>query len=219
MVVLLELDCIFIPPYIGAIKWKRNPKNNIGILTESKVIVKTLWDETNWQKWSVPPSFYYTGSSLLQCIRCARQQVEAWQGFATDPYDLERLYSTTEEGAEQLIKEAIATVWSPSSSCLLPSTSMLDINSIHEEDKALEDLSANEIPLELDLVFLLPEIQRLYQEHQVAWWEALSHSPAHKVGFALGMNSRERGNRYRMPMPYLRHCMRQRKVYVADEHK
>ena len=45
---------------------------------------------------------------------------------------------------------------------------MLDINSIHEEDKALEDLSANEIPLELDLVFLLPEIQRLYQEHQVA---------------------------------------------------
>ena len=29
-----------------------------------------------------------------------------------------------------------------------------------------------------------------------------SHSPAHKVGFTLSMNGRERGNRYRTPTPY-----------------
>ena len=35
----------------------------------------------------------------------------------------------------------------------------------------------------------------------------------------MGTNGRERGNRYRMPTPYPRRCTRQRKVYVADEHK
>ena len=44
-----------------------------------------------------------------------------------------------------------------------------DVHSIHEDEEALEDLlSAEEIPLELGLVFLPPEIQCLYQEHQVA---------------------------------------------------
>ena len=57
----------------------------------------------------MPPSSYYVGSSLLQRVRHARQQVEVQQGFVTDPYDLERLYPTTEEVAEQLIEEAIAT--------------------------------------------------------------------------------------------------------------
>ena len=138
----------------------------------------------------------------------------------TDPYNLERLYPTTKEGVEQLIEEAMATTWSPSSLHLLPSTLASDINSIHKEDEALVDLlDAEEIPLEIGLVFLPPEIQRLYQEHQGAWQEVLSHSPTHKVGFTLGTNSRERGNRYRTPMLYPRHCTRQRKVYVADKHK
>ena len=117
----------------------------------------------------MPPSSYYAGSSLLQHVRCARQQVEAQQGFATDPYNLERLYPTTEEGAEQLIEEVIATTRSPSSPH--PSSSSLgsDVLSIHEDEEALVDLlSADEIPLELSLIFLPPEIQQLYQEHQVA---------------------------------------------------
>ena len=138
--------------------------------------------------------------------------------FATNPYDLERLYPATEEEAEWLIEEAITTVQSPSSSH--PSYLSLgsDIDSIHEEEEALVDLlGANEIPLELGL--LPPEIQRLYQEHQVAQREALSHSPAHEVGFALGTNSRERVNRYRTPTLYPRCCTKQRKVYIADEHK
>ena len=168
----------------------------------------------------MPSSSYYAGSSLLQCIRCARQQVEVRQGFATDPYDLERLYPTTEEGAEQLIEEAIATAQSQSSPCPSPLSLGSDVNSIHEEEEALVDLlGADEIPLEIGLVFLPPEIQRLYQEHQVVRREALSHSPAHEVGFALGTNGRERGNRYRTPTPYPRRRTRQRKVYVADEHK
>ena len=114
----------------------------------------------------MPSSSYYTGSLLLQHVRHARQQVEVQQGFATDPYNLERLYPTTEEGVEQLIEEAITTAQSPSSPC--PSHSSLDssIDSIHKEDKALVDLlGADEILLELGLVFLPPEIQRLYQEH------------------------------------------------------
>ena len=87
----------------------------------------------------------------------------------TNPYDPERLYPAIEEGAEQLIEEAIATAQSPSSPYLSPSTSVLDINSIHEEDEALVDLlDAEEIPLELCLVFFPSEIQQLYQEHQVA---------------------------------------------------
>ena len=87
----------------------------------------------------------------------------------TDPYNLERLYPTTEEGAEQLIKEAITTTRSPSFPCCSHSTSASDIISIHEDKEALEDLfSAEEILLELDLVFLSPEIQCLYQKHQVA---------------------------------------------------
>ena len=95
-----------------------------------------------------------------------------------------------------------------------------EVLSIHEEDEALVDLlGADEIPLELGLVFLPPEIQCLYQEHQVVRREALSHSPAHEVGFALGTNSRERHNRYRMPTPYPCRHTRQRKVYVADAHK
>ena len=116
----------------------------------------------------MPSSSYYTGSSLLQHVKHARQQVEARQGLVTDPYDLERLYSTTEEGAEQLIKEAIITAQSPSSPH--PSHSRLgsDINNIHKEEEALVDLlGADKIPLELGLVFLLPEIQCLYQAHQV----------------------------------------------------
>ena len=168
----------------------------------------------------MPSSSYYTGSSLLQHVKHARQQVEARQGLVTDPYDLERLYSTTEEGAEQLIKEAITTAQSPSSPCPSHSISGSDVNSIHEENEALVDLlGADEIPLELGLVFLPPEIQRLYQEHQVAQREALSHLPAHEVEFVLGMNGRKRRNRYRTPMPYPKHYTRQRKVYVADKHK
>ena len=146
--------------------------------------------------------------------------MEAQQGFVTDPYDLERLYPTTEEGVEQLIEEAIAAARSQSSPCPSHSSSGSDINSIHEEEEALVDLlGADEIPLEIGLVFLPPEIQRLYQEHQVARREVLSHSPAHEVGFALGTNSRERGNRYRTPTLYPRRRTRQRKVYVADKHR
>ena len=153
-------------------------------------------------------------------MRHARQQVEAQQGFATNPYDLERLYSTTEEEVEQLIKEVITTAQSSSSPCPSHLSLGSDINTIHEEDKALVDLlGADEIPLELGLIFLPPKIQQLYQAHQVAQREVLSHSLAHEVGFALGMNGRERDNRYRTPMPYSKHHTRQRKVCVADEHK
>ena len=168
----------------------------------------------------MPPSSYYAGSLLLQCIRRARQQVVARQGFATDLYDLERLYPATEEGAEQLIEEAIATARSQSSPRPSHSSSGSDVNSIHEEEEALVDLlGADEIPLEIGLVFLPPEIQCLYQEHQVARREAQSHSPEFTVGFALGTNGRERGNRYRTPTPYPRRRTRQKKVYVADECK
>ena len=115
----------------------------------------------------MPSSSYYAGSSLLQHIRHARQQVEARQGLVTDPYDLERLYPATEEGVDQLIEEAIATTHIP----LSPHPSHLslgsDINSIHEEEALVDLLGADEIPLELGLVFLLPEIQQLYQAHQV----------------------------------------------------
>ena len=138
----------------------------------------------------------------------------------TDPYNLERLYPTTEEGAEQLIEEAIATVQSQSSCRPSPSSLGSDINSIHEEEEALVDLlGADEIPIEIGLVFLPPEIQHLYQAHQVARREAQSHSPAHKVGFALGTNRRERDNRYHTPTPYPCCHTRQRKIYVANEHK
>ena len=168
----------------------------------------------------MPPSSYYTGSSLLQCVRCARQQVEVQQGFATDLYDLERLYPATEEGAEQLIEEVIATIRSPLSPCLSPSSSGSDVHSTHKDKEALVNLlGAEKIPLEIGLVFLPSKIQCLYQEHQVARREALSHSPAHEVGFTLGMNGRERGNRYRTPTPYPKHCTRQKKVYIADTHK
>ena len=168
----------------------------------------------------MPSSPAYAGSLLLPCIECVRQQVEEWLQFATDPYDLERFYPITEEGAKQLIEDVITTAPTPLSCC--PSFSSLgsDINSIHKEDNALVDLlGVTEIPVELGLVFLLPEIQWLYQAHQVAWREVLSHSSTHRVGFALGMNGREWGNRYRTPMLYPRHCTRQRKVYVADERK
>ena len=168
----------------------------------------------------MPPSSYYAGSSLLQRIRRARQQVEARQGFATDPYDLDRLYPATEEGAEQLIEEAIATAQSQSSRRPSPLSSGSDINSIHEEEEALVDLlGADEIPPEIGLVFLPPEIQQLYQAHQVARQEAQSHLPEFTVGFALGTNGRERSNRYRTPTPYPRRRTRQRKVYIADPHK
>ena len=138
----------------------------------------------------------------------------------TDPYDLDRLYPATEKGAEWLIKEAITTAQSPSS----PRPSHLslgsDVNSTHEDEEALVDLlSADEIPLELGLVFLPPEIQQLYQAHQVAQREAQSHSPEFTVWFALGTNSRERGNKYHMPTPYPRCHTRQRKVYIVDKHK
>ena len=167
----------------------------------------------------MPPS-YYTRFSLLQHIRHARQQVEVWQDFTTDSYDLDRLYPATEERVEQLIKKVITTAYTPSSPRLLPLTSASNVHSIHKDEEALIDLlGAEEIPLEFDLVFLPPEIQWLYQAYQVAWREVLSHSPAHEVGFTLGTNGRERGNRYRMPMPYPQHCTRQRKVYMADERK
>ena len=117
----------------------------------------------------MPPSFYYAGSSLLQHVRCARQQVEAQQGFMTDPYDLERLYPAIKEGAEQLIEEAIATTHILSSPHPSHLSSGSDVHSIHEDKEALEDLlGAEEITLELGLVFLPPEIQCLYQAHQVA---------------------------------------------------
>ena len=104
----------------------------------------------------------------------------------------------------------IATAPTPLSCCPSPSSLGSDVISIHANEEALEDLlGADEIPLELGLVFLPPEIQHLYQAHQVVQREALSHSPAHKVGLALGTNRRERGNRYRIPMPYSRHHMRQ----------
>ena len=168
----------------------------------------------------MPPSSYYAGSSLLQHVRHARQQVEAQQGFTTDPYNLERLYPATKEEAERLIKEVIATTHTSSSPRLSHLSSGSDVNSIHKKEEALVDLlGADKIPLELGLVFLPPEIQRLYQEHQVARKEALSHSPTHEVGFTLGTNGRERSSRYRTPTPYPCHHTRQRKVYVADEHK
>ena len=86
----------------------------------------------------------------------------------TDPYDLERLYPTTEEGVEQLIEEAIATACTPLSPHHLHLTSASDIPSIHKDKEALEDLhGAEKIPLEFGLVFLPPEIQVLYQAHQV----------------------------------------------------
>ena len=149
------------------------------------------------------PSFsYYAGSSLLQHVRHARQQVEARQGFMT-PYDLERLYRTTEEGAERLIEEVITTAHIPSFPCPSHLSSGSDVLSIHKDEEALVDLlNAEEIPLKLGLVFLPPEIQQLYQAHQVARREAQSHSPEFTVGFTLGTNGRERGNRYRTSTPY-----------------
>ena len=79
-----------------------------------------------------------------------------------------RLYPATEEGAEQLIEEAIATVHTPLSPCCSPLTLASNIPSIHKDEEALVDLlGAEEIPLELSLVFLPPEIQHLYQAHQV----------------------------------------------------
>ena len=153
-------------------------------------------------------------------MRHARQQVKVRQGFVTNPYDLERLYSATEEGAEWLIEEAIATARSPSSHYPSPLSSGSDVHSTHEDEEALVDLlGADEIPLELSLVFLPPEIQQLYQAHQVAWQEVQSHSPEFTMGFALGTNSRERGNRYHTPTPYPQCRTRQRKVYIADEYK
>ena len=114
----------------------------------------------------------------------------------------------------------IATARSQSSCRPSPSSSGLDIISIHKEDEALVDLlGADEIPPEISLVFLPPEIQQLYQAHQVVRREVQSHSPEFTVGFALGTNGRERGNRYRTPTPYPCRRTRQRKVYVADEHK
>ena len=69
---------------------------------------------------------------------------------------------------EQLIKEVIATTHTSSSSHCLPLTLASDVISIHEDEEALEDLlGADKIPLELGLVFLPPEIQHLYQAHQV----------------------------------------------------
>ena len=117
----------------------------------------------------MPSSPAYVGSSLLQHVERIRQQVEEQLQFATDPYDLERFYPTTEEGVEQLIKDTITTAPTPSSRH--PSSSILgsEVLSIHEEDETLVDLlGADKIPLELGLVFLPPEIQRLYQAHQVA---------------------------------------------------
>ena len=78
----------------------------------------------------------------------------------TDPYDLERLYPATEEGAEWLIEEVIATAQSPLSPCPSHSSLGSDVDSIYKEEEALVDLlGADEIPLELSLVFLPPEIQ------------------------------------------------------------
>ena len=138
----------------------------------------------------------------------------------TDPYNLERLYPAIDKGVEQLIEDTIATAQFPSSRCPSPSSSGSDVVSIHEDDEALVDLlGAEEIPFELGLVFLPPEIQCLYQAHQVARREVQSYSPEFSVGFALGTNGRERGNRYQTPTPYPRRHTRQRKVYVADERK
>ena len=157
---------------------------------------------------------------MLQCIRHARQQVEVWQELETNPYNLKRLYPATEEGAEQLIEEVITTTQSPLSHCHSHLTLVLDINSIHEEEETLVDLlGSKKIPMEISLVFLLPEIQTLYQAHQIVQWEAQSHSLEFSVRFALETNGRERSNRYRMPTPYLRCCTRQRKVYIADKRK
>ena len=168
----------------------------------------------------MPSSSYYTGSSLLQRVRHARQQVEVQQGFVTDPYDLERPYPATKEGAEQLIEEVITTAHIPSSPRPSHSSSGSDVHSIHEDKEALEDLlGAEEIPLELGLVFLPPEIQRLYQVHQVAQQEVQGYLLEFTIGFALGTNGRERGNRYQMPTPYPHHHTRQRKVYIADKHR
>ena len=151
----------------------------------------------------MPPSSFYAGSSVLQHVECVRQQVEVQLQFVTDPYDLERLYPTTDKGAEQLIEDTIATAHTPSFHHPSPSSSGSDVISIHEEEEALVDLlGAEEIPMELGLVFLPPEIQHLYQAHQVAQQEVLTHPPAHKVEFTLGTNGRERGNRYRTPTPY-----------------
>ena len=87
----------------------------------------------------------------------------------TDPYDLKRLYPTIEEGVEQLIEQAIATTHTPSSPCPSHLSLGSDILSIHEEGEALVDLlGADEILFELGLVFLPPEIQCLYQAHQIA---------------------------------------------------
>ena len=69
------------------------------------------------------------------------------------------------------------------------------------------------------LVFLPPKIQHLYQAHQVARREVQSHSMEFIVGFALGTNSRGRGNRYRTPTSYPKCCTRQRKVYIANKKK
>ena len=69
---------------------------------------------------------------------------------------------------EQLIKDAIATTPTPSSHCPSPLSLGSEVLIIHEEDKALVDLlGADEILLELGLVFLPPEIQCLYQAYQV----------------------------------------------------
>ena len=114
----------------------------------------------------------------------------------------------------------ITTAPTPSSHRPSPSSSGSEVLSIHEEDEALVDLlGADEILLELGLIFLLPEIQWLYQAHQVARREAQSHSPEFTIGFALGTNGRERGNSYRTPTPYPHRRTRQRKVYIVDEHK
>ena len=84
----------------------------------------------------------------------------------TDPYDLKRLYPVTEERVEQLIEAAITTSHTPLSPCLLPSTLVSDVLSIHKDKEALEDLlGTKEISLEIGLVFLPLEIQCLYQEH------------------------------------------------------
>ena len=117
----------------------------------------------------MPSSPAYAGPLVLQCIERVRQQAEAQLQFVTNPYNLERLYPATDEEVEQFIEDAIATARSPSSS--RPSHLSLgsDIISIHKEEETLVDLlGADEIPLELGLVFLPPEIQHLYQAHQVA---------------------------------------------------
>ena len=140
--------------------------------------------------------------------------------FCNRPIRLREALFHHRRGSRAAHRKAITTTWSPSSPHPSHSSLGLDVHSIHEDEEALEDLlGAEKILLELGLVFLPPEIQCLYQEHQVAWREVLSHSPAHEVGFTLDTNGRERGNRYRTPTPYPRCHTRQRKVYVADKHK